>query len=312
MKWKTLRDFFWNRVYELAMEDRNIVAVIADMGAPALDSFRVNLPSQYIDVGIAEQNAISLSAGLSLGDKKPFVYAIAPFITLRCFEQIRVDLAAMDLPVTIVGVGAGMSYDDSGPTHHCVEDITVLSPLPNFYIHNISDPVMARAFADISVKFPHPNYVRLDRKVLPKIYPEDFSFDDGLSLLKEGNDCVIVATGNMVHRALEVSQILEARGISCGVIDVYEFPVNARLLLEFIAPVERVFTLEEHSLRGGLGSVVGEVMLDGAVSKPLYRMGIDTKKGFCYRYGGRNYLQKCLGLDPLTIAEKITTAFTGS
>ena len=127
MKKITMRDTFWNRVYELAKEDKDVIVVAADMGAPALDKFRTDLTNQFVNAGIAEQNAMLISTGLALAGKKVFVYAIAPFITMRCYEQIRNYPAGMDLPVTVVGVGAGFSYEDSGPTHHSIEDITILS-----------------------------------------------------------------------------------------------------------------------------------------------------------------------------------------
>ena len=207
------RDAFWSRVYELAKKDKDIVLVIADMGAPALDQFRSELFSQYIDVGIAEQQAIALSAGLALNGKKPFAYAIAPFISLRCYEHIRVNLSSMKLAVTIVGVGAGVSYDDSGPTHHAVDDLSALRILPNLKIHNITDSVMARSFADISMQMVGPNYVRLDRGILPTIYDETFDFSDGLSVLIPGCDRYIIATGNMVHRAMEIASELKSVAI---------------------------------------------------------------------------------------------------
>lgn len=181
----TLRDAFWNTVYDIAKQDRNVLIVAADMGAPALDRFRCDLASQFVNVGIAEQQAIAVAAGLAMEGKRVFVYAIAPFITLRCYEHIRVSVAAMNVPLTIVGVGTGFSYDDSGPTHHMVEDISAIRVLPNMEINSPSDNAMVSAFAHMSCRMDHPNYIRLGRKVVPEIYSADTDFSPGLSVLKK-------------------------------------------------------------------------------------------------------------------------------
>jgi len=156
----SMRDSFWSRLYDIAKKDRDVIILAADMGAPALDKFKRDLSSQFVNTGIAEQNTILIASGLTLGGKKVFAYAIAPFITLRCYEQIKVELAAMNIPVTLVGVGAGFSYDESGPTHHTLEDLSIMRTLPNITINNITDNVMATAFADISYKSTSPNYIR--------------------------------------------------------------------------------------------------------------------------------------------------------
>ena len=166
----SMRDALWNRIYEIAKNDSDVVIVSADNGAPALDKFRKDLKGQFINTGIAEANTVLVATGLALGGKKVFAYAIAPFITLRCYEQIKIELAAMNIPVTLVGVGAGFSYDDSGPTHHTIEDLSIMRILPNMTVNNISDSVMAAAFADISCKMTSPNYLRLDRKILPNMF----------------------------------------------------------------------------------------------------------------------------------------------
>ncbi|CAB5139633.1 Transketolase, C-terminal section (EC [Olavius algarvensis associated proteobacterium Delta 3] len=291
------RDAFWGRVFELAKENKDVLLVIADMGAPALDTFRVELNAQYIDVGIAEQQALAVAAGLAMEGKKVFAYAIAPFISLRCYEHIRVNLASMNVPVTLVGVGAGTSYDDSGPTHHAVDDVSALRILPNLRIHNITDSVMARAFADICCDIEYPNYLRMDRKWLPDIYEDGFDFSAGMSTLLPGKDAMIVATGNMVHRAMEVAETLRGNGADIGVADVFTFPIPQKALLEAIQDAGRIITLEEHNLAGGLGSAVCEIMADHGMLKPVKRVGMDFSRKYCYRYGGREHIQSLYGLD---------------
>lgn len=300
----SMRDAFWNKLYDIAKEDRDVVVVAADMGAPALDRFRKDLPGQFINVGIAEQNAITVAAGLAMGGKKPFAYAIAPFITLRCYEQIKVNLAGMNLPVTVVGVGAGFSYEDSGPTHHTVEDLSIMRILPNMAVNNISDSIMAAAFAESSCKMKSPNYVRLDRQVLPNIHKPGADFSAGLASLRAGKDLVIVATGNMTHHALQVADNLKAHSVDCGVIDLYTLPINEELLLREVAGVKRIVTLEEHTLPGGMGSAVCEVLMDNQALIPVERIGLDFKTSYCYKYGGRKNLHVCYGLDVDNLTKK--------
>jgi len=291
------RDAFWNRVYEIALNDKNIVIVSADMGAPALDKIRHNLASQFVNVGIAEQNAITLASGLALSGKRVFTYAIAPFITMRCLEQIRVNNAMMKIPITIVGVGAGFGYEDSGPTHHLLEDIAIMRSIPNVTVHSITDSIMATACAETSCSISNANYVRIDRQVLPDIYKSDADFSAGINLLKEGKDFAIISTGTMAHAALKAANELAKDGYDVRVIDLHTFPVNASNLLKTLSGVSKLATVEEHFMPGGLGSAVCEVLADNEILIPIKRLGLPHDKSYCYEYGGREALRGYYGMD---------------
>lgn len=304
------RDAFWNKVYELAKDNRDIVIVTADMGAPALDKIRRDLSPQFINVGIAEQNAITLAAGLTLAGKHVFTYAIAPFITLRCLEQIRVENAIMKIPITIVGVGAGFGYEDSGPTHHLTEDIAVMRSMPSITIHSVTDSVMASAFAEMSCKMQITNYVRLDRQILPDIYDDKVDFSKGISVLKENKDFYIISTGSMTHTAIDVTNKLEKQKISLGVIDIYTLPINEKLLIESVKKAKKLITLEEHFLPGGFGSAVSEVLIDNNLLIPIKRIGLPIAKGYCYKYGGREVIREYYGVDKNSIEKKIKNFLT--
>jgi len=299
------RDAFWTRVYDLAKENKDIIVVSADMGAPAFDRFRKDLNSQFVNTGIAEQNTVLIAAGLALEGKKVFATAIAPFISLRCYEQTRVYLAGMKLPVTLVGVGAGFSYDDSGPTHHALEDVSIMRILPNMIVNTATDSIMAAGLVDLSLKMSGPNYVRLDRKILPPAYVEKDDFSQGLTVLKPVGEINIVATGSMVHRAMEVSEELKKQGMDVGVIDLYTLPVNEKLFLDTIGNAKKIVTIEEHTLAGGLGSAVAEVLADNQKAIQLKRIGLDLRKGYCYKYGGRENIQFLSGLDAENIIKNI-------
>lgn len=300
----SMRDAFFDELYEIARGDKNVLLLSADMGAPSLDKFREDLAEQYFNVGIAEQNMINLATGLTLGGKKVFVYAIMPFATLRCYEVIKVNLSLMKVPVTVVGVGAGFGYDDSGPTHHATEDIAAMRALPNMNIICPSDIMMTAEAARMSCRMTTPNYVRLDREVLPVIYRADADFSGGLSVLRDGADVCLISAGNMVHIALEVADMLENNDIAAGVIDLYRIkPVNQELLMKSLEPAGRIVTLEEHLLDGGLGSAVLEVLADNGKNLPVKRFGIPDR--YLYAYGGRRNIQSLCGLDPGYVAKTI-------
>ncbi len=183
------RDAFFNKLYELAKKDNRIVIVSADWGAPSLNEWREKLPEQFINVGIAEQNMIAVAAGLALEGKRPYCVAIAPFATLRCYEFIKVDVCLMNLPIVIVGCGAGLSYNEAGPTHHTTEDLTIMRALPNMTIACPYDSSMAASLAKV---YDRPTYIRLEREAEPDIQPLA-----GVVY----KDILIIAVGHMVRVA---------------------------------------------------------------------------------------------------------------
>jgi len=299
------RDAFWTKVYELMAKDKNVIVMTADMGAPALDKIRKDFPGQFVNIGIAEQNAIAVASGLVLEGKKVFVYAIAPFITLRCLELIRVENAIMDIPLTIVGVGVGFGYEDSGPTHFLLEDLAVMRSMPNITVHSITDSIMASKIAEISCDFNHTNYVRLDRHTPPDIYNDNYDFTQGFSVLMEGDGSYIISTGIMTHQALKIAERLKESGINIGVIDLYTLPINEKPFVETVKSANKLVSLEEHFLPGGLGSSILEELNDNSISIPVKRLGLSIKDGYCYRYGGREDIRNYYKLDESNIEEKI-------
>ncbi len=305
----TQRDAFWNKIYDLAKADRDIVVVSADMGAPSLDRFRTDLSAQFVNVGIAEQNAILLASGLARAGKKVLVYAIAPFITFRCLEQIRVNNAMMKIPITVVGVGAGFGYEDSGPTHHMTEDFALLRSMPHITIYSISDSVMSQGIAEICCQKKTTNYVRLDRLVLPTIHQANHDFSKGVEIIKSG-DVYIAATGCMVHVALSAAEELNKTGKNIGVIDVYAIPINEQRFIEAIQGAQRLITLEEHFLPGGFGGAVCEVLHDRGVSMSVKRLGLHHDQGYCYQYGGRNIIHEYYGVDLKNVIVDINNFLT--
>ena len=300
-----MRDAFLDELYTIARQDKRVVLLSADFGAPSLDKFRKDLSDQYINVGISEQSMVSIAAGLALSNKIVYTYAIMPFVTLRCYEQIKIDLCTMNLPVTTVGVGAGFAYNTAGPTHHSIEDIAVMRALPNMMVLSPSDSIMASRFAQISYKRKGPTYVRLDRGRSPLFYSDkDDNFTSGLAVLKKSRDIYIISTGTMLQRALEVSDELAQHAVDCGVIDLYRLkPVNTALLLDTIKESKRIVSLEEHVINGGVGSILAEVLSDAQVCKPLKRIAIMDER--CFGYAERKSLQASCGLDVVSVVNTI-------
>jgi transketolase len=291
-----MRDSFITALYDLAVADRRIVVLSNDFGAPALDRFRADLPRQFINAAISEQNLISTAAGLAKEGKRVIAYSIATFITLRALEQVKIDLCSMNLPVVILAVGAGYAYSVDGPTHHATEDISIMRALSNMRIISPSDSVGAAAAAALVQSTTGPVYIRLDRGKWRSLRNQDFDFSAGAFVVRPGAHLAIVATGSMVHRALEVAGALGARGIGARVVDLYRLkPLEGDVFREAFRGVAGVVTIEEHSRHGGLGGLVAEAMADAGIVKPLRRFAVADD--LLYGYGLRDRLHAERGLD---------------
>lgn len=300
------RDVFVNTIYEAALKNRDIWFISADFGAQALDAFRANLKDQFIHAGISEQNMVDIAAGLALNGKTVYIYAMAPFVTFRCFEQVKVALATMNLPVTVIGVGAGYSYDDAGPTHYATEDISCMRALANVEILSPSDTQTTREAAKLTYTKPAFRYVRLDRKNLPTIYQDgDTRFlKEGVCEIDSGDDICILTTGYMMQKARKAKEILAKDGINVGIVDIFRIkPIRAEVLKAVVGKYKMAVTLEEHFLSGGLGSAVAEVFVDNDINIPLRRIGITDN--YYFDNGGREYVHKLCGIDVDSVVKKV-------
>jgi transketolase len=298
-KTKSMRDAFFGTVYDLAKEDEDIVVVSADMGAPSLDRFREDFPKRFFNVGIAEQNMIAIASGLASEGKKVYTYAIAPFITSRCYEFTKLNAGLMKFPIKLVGVGAGFSYDDSGPTHHTTEDISIMRTIPHLEIYSPSDSLSAIEFAKMMNGSANPSYIRLDRKILLQIHEEGEEFEKGFKEINHGRNLAILTTGNMVHTALEVNKKTSEE---IGIIELFKIkPINPEIK-ELLTQYKQVVSLEEHLLNGGLGSIISELITDNNLPVKLKRIGLTD---FIYAYGGRENIQKICGINTDSVLAEI-------
>lgn len=298
------RDAVFEELYSLALRDKNVIVLSGDTGAYIFKLFKENMPQQFYNVGIAEQNMMSVAAGLTLSGKQVFVYGISNFVTLRCLEQIKIDICCMQRPVIIIGMGTGYVYSSDGPTHHITEDVGVMRALPGITILSPSDCSLCAASIHLAYNSQKPCYIRFDKGPFNHIYQPDSDFSIGVSQIKPGNDYVIVATGIMVNQAQRVAEELEKKGVDLAVIDLYRIkPVNAQLLIELLQPFKGIFTLEEHTIIAGLGSVIIETLMAHKVMIPVEMFGIPGVARS--EVGSRDYMRRLDGTDVDAVASKI-------
>ena len=270
------RKSFTDTLLELARKDRDIVAVTTDArGSVTLGDFANELPAQFVECGIAEQDAVGISAGLSHSGKKVFCCGPACFYVARSLEQMKVDLAYSRNPVKILGVSGGVAYGALGATHHSLHDIAVLRTFPGM---NVVLPCDARQTAKLVrflVDFPEPVYVRVGRAAVPDVYEnDDFSFEIGkANVLLDGKDLTIIGAGETVYHALEAGKALAGKGISARVLDLsWIKPFDKEAVIDAARKTGRIITVEEHSRFGGLGALVTEAISENPV--PVRILGI--------------------------------------
>jgi transketolase len=310
MATKVMRDVLIERIYNKMFSNDNIFFVSADFGSPALDRLRGDFADRFINVGIAEQNLINISTGLALEGYIVYAYAIAPFLTMRAYEQIR-NLSLLsqikEVNLNLIGVGIGLSYDVTGPTHHCLEDACIMRVLPNLVVFSPSDYILTERFVDYSLQVKKPKYIRLDGKAQPMIYNDDckVSIEKGFYELKEGKEVGIVSTGYMTHKALKVAEELMKDKISAGVVDIFLLkPVNEKMLYKTLRKYRHIVTMEEAFIdKGGLDSIVMNVLSNNKSSIGITKLGFGDK--YVFDVGNRGYLHKLNGLDVENIQRTI-------
>ncbi len=298
-------------IYEAALSDSRIIFMTGDLGHAHLEDFKNNLPNQYINVGIAEQNMIGIAAGLALSGNRVFVYSIAPFITMRCYEQIKVDVCYQNVGVVVIGVGAGYAYSTCGCTHHAIEDIAVMRALPNMRIYSPSNSFEARLITKYLIGQSHPAYLRIGKGGEP---PPDKEYtveiNKGL-VMKPGKDITIFSTGTIILEALRASSILENYGISAEVVNIHTIkPLDKELVADRARNRDAVLVVEEHNIMGGLGESVARVIceLEGK-KKPVFKcFGVPDQ--YNHRAGSQKFMRTCFGLNAENIAENIIKLLT--
>ena len=276
------RDSYGNALASLGREHENLVVLDADLAAATKTGiFKKEFPERHIDCGIAEANMIGIAAGLASTGKVPFCSSFAMFAAGRTFEQIRNSVGYPHLNVKIGATHAGISVGEDGATHQCNEDIALMRTIPGMTIINPSDDIEAKAAVKAAYEMEGPVYLRFGRLAVPVINDrEDYKFEIGKGVvLKEGTDLTLIATGLEVAESLAAAEKLEADGISVEVINMHTIkPLDVDLVVRSAAKTGKVVTVEEHSIIGGLGSAVAEVIAEKQPAK-LLRIGVEDRFG---------------------------------
>jgi transketolase len=255
-----MRNAFAAAVTELGEQHPELVMLAGDIGNRLFDGFKERHPNRFYNCGVAEANMTGVAAGLAASGLRPVTYTITPFNTVRCLEQIRLDVCYPNLPVIIVGTGAGLSYAELGATHHSMEDIAILRTMPNMHVVCPADPVEVKLALADALRIGRPTYIRIGKKGEPKMHatPPAFTIGRGI-VMREGQDVAIFSVGNMLSTALEVADALATHGRTTEVISLHTVkPLDEAMLAAAFAGRKLVVVLEEHGMAGGAGSAVLE------------------------------------------------------
>ena len=300
-----MRNEFIKTLINCAKNNDNIYLLTGDLGFSLLERFQEIFPERFYNVGVAESNMAGISAGLALSKKIVFIYSIAPFVSMRCFEQIRNDICIQNLNVRIIGVGGGLGYGTAGSTHHSIEDIAIMRVLPNMTIICPGDPLETIYAVEQSIEYKGPIYFRLGKGGEPLIHKSIKNFKIGKGIIvEEGQDISIISTGSMLKISKDVSNILRNSGIDTRLISMHTVkPIDTDLVKDTVKKMNLIFTIEEHSIIGGIGSAIAELLPEYNKKILFKRFGIPDI--FVKEVGDRDFLLEKYSLNPKLIADDI-------
>lgn len=301
-----MRKVFVKTLIELAEKDDRIFLLTGDLGSD-FDEFVKKFPGRFINCGIAEQNMVGVAAGLALCGRKPYVYSIIPFVTMRAFEQIKNDVCYQNLDVKIIGMGAGFYYGPLGCTHHAIEDLA-LRTLPNITIISPADSIETRELILQAYKKAAPTYIRMSKL---SIVEKDMPYKEGSkvelgkpAVLKSGKDGVIISTGAQVKVCLEVAQKLSGCGKDLKVISLHTLkPIDKKVLLAEVNNLKNIIIVEEHNVLGGLAAALCEILVESNNIGRVKKIGIPDE--YSLDTGSCGYLQKKYLLDEDSLVNTI-------
>jgi len=268
-----MRTAYCKALYKIMSEDNRVFALTADIGFRNFDQIIADFPERFINVGVAEANMMGIAAGLALSGKIPFTFTIAPFVTMRCLEQIRVDLCYHKLPVKIIGAGGGFVYGSQGATHHAIEEIGILRTLPDMTIISPSDPLETGKAVHASMDLECPVYIRIGRNKEPALHSDEYEFRIGKAdIMREGGDISIIAHGLTVKNSLDAADMLAHEGIRATVVNMHTIkPIDRTAVLKCAKETGAILTVEEHNIIGALGSAVAEILAEESAHPVLFK-----------------------------------------
>jgi transketolase len=301
-----MRNAFAQEITALAAQDERVVLLSGDIGNKLFDDYKKKAPARFFNCGVAEANMVSVAAGMAMCGLRPVTYTINSFMTTRCFEQIRVDVCYHDMPVVIVGVGAGLSYASLGSTHHSCEDIAIMRALPRLTVMCPGDPLEVRLALRAALAHPGPVYIRIGKKGEVAVHQTapDFKIGRGI-VVREGKDLCLLSAGTTLPAALAAAEELGKAGLSARVVSFHTVkPLDEKMLSESFSRFRVVATVEEHTLLGGLGGAVAEWLADRpAQAAKLCRVG--TPDAFFCEVGDEEFARERVGLTGPHLAQTI-------
>lgn len=297
-----MRNTFMNTVLQACNDRSDIFIISGDAGLGVFDEFKQKFPERFLNLGVAEQNAASFSAGLALAGYKVYLYNIIPFVLYRCYEQVRNDICYQKLPVVLVGIGSGVTYAPQGMTHYSVEDLGLIQTLPNLCVFSPIDPIEARLAARYSIDADNPVYVRLAKRGEPDIHTSQ-NFDiSSPQLIEDGEDIAIVFHGSISQEVLEARRILKNGNICPKLVSVPMLqPLESAKLFSILKNVKYVVSVEEHFVGTGLGSILLKQYLKHSPKWKLFLLGIPDR--FIHEIKDLNGMRESFGISAQKIAD---------
>jgi len=301
-----MRTAFLKELFELAKQDSRIVFMTGDLGFSVVEPFMQELPGQFVNAGVAEQNMTGMAAGMAMSGKIVFTYSIANFPTLRCLEHIRNDVCYHKANVKVVAIGGGFAYGAMGATHHATEDLGIMRTLPGIVVLAPGDPLEARHATRAVVKHVGPCYLRLGKAGEPAVHSGEIEFSIGKAIrLRDGEDITLISTGSFLQTTVKAAEALATRGIQARVLSMHTLkPLDDAAVLAAARETGAIATLEEHSVVGGLGSAVAEVLAESQEARvPFRRIGLPS--AFSPHIGTQEYMQQQHGLDTESVVRSL-------
>lgn len=289
-----MRKTFINTLVNLAREDKNIWLLTPDMGFSILEVFFNEFPERAINTGIAEQNAMTVAAGLALAGKKVYVYSIIPFVTMRCFEQVRDDVCYMNNNVKIIGVGAGFAYGSAGATHHAIEDIAIMRALPNMQVYTPADCFETEEIIKQTAANNAPAYIRLGNKNAANLPNVPLKLGKA-RILAEGKDSAVIFSGDIADQALLLSEKLKQEGKTPYLISMPSLkPVDSDIIKLLAEKGIDIYSLEEHNIYGGLAGAISECL--ALIDKKIKFTPLAVPDKFSHFVGNRSFIRQKMNI----------------
>ena len=301
-----MRNALRDALLEIKQKDDGLYLIVGDIGFGVFEEFEKKYKSDYLNIGICEANMIGVSAGMAMTGFTPIVYTIVPFLTMRCFEQIRVDIAMHNQKVILIGVGGGLAYGNLGPTHHGFEDITLMSMLPNLNVYSPSQPQEGKDSLDLALSYNGPSYIRLGKSGEPDLTEHLLSAEAGVKIYcnySEQCDVLIFTHGAITYESIKAANILAQSGIKVSVCSVLQVKPIPDYAIEICRSQKLVISVEEHSTYHSVGSTILKVISENGYNGRFKFFGIEDK--FTEVVGSRDFLLKHHRIDSGSLVERV-------